>query len=264
MSNQGVPARATLHDMQRVSPTFDDDASDEPVRPAGLVVTVVGPDASGKTTLANALCRHFVHAGFEAQVLHLGQPRGSLGTRALRLALMIARKLLRLARGETSMDGVETRYPRLQAGLDLLLAQERLMLARRCQRLARDGVIVMADRYPSATAGSATGPRPLRGKSPVSQILWKVQCARYERVPRPNALVRLRVTVEEAIRRNAERPTPKEESAIRASHAAPEQEFIEGVPEMLLDATLTPSELVTEIVRTIGPLAAADRLQGLT
>ncbi len=217
--------------MEGESATLGEDASLEPVRPTGLVVTVVGPDASGKTTLVNALCRHFVQAGSEAQVLHLGQPRGLLGTRAVRLALMIARKLLRLARGETSMDGVETRYPRLQAGLDLVLAQERLMLARHCQRLARDGVIVMADRYPSVTVGSATGPRPPRGKSPVSQFLWKVQCARYQRVPRPSVLVRLRVTVEEAVRRNAERPTPKEESAIRASHAAPEQECIEGGPK---------------------------------
>ena len=146
----------------------------------------------------------------------------------------------------------KTRYPRLQAGLDLVLAQERLMLARRCQQLARDGVIVMADRYPSAMTGSATGPRPPRGKSRVSQFLWKIQRARYERVPRPSVLVRLRVTVEEAVRRNAERPSPKEESAIRASHAAPEHECIEGVPEVLLDAACTPSELVAEVVRAIG------------
>lgn len=228
-----------------------------------LVIAVVGPDASGKTTLANALCQHFARAGHKARVLHLGQPRGTLGTRTVRLALMFARKLLRIARGEISLDGVGSHYPRLQSGLDLVLAQERLKLARHCQRLAREGVFVIADRYPSATVGSATGPRPLRGASRLTRLLWNAQHATYLRVPGPSVLVRLRVSVEEAVRRNAERTVRKDESDIRASHAAPEQERLEAVPEVLLDASCSPPQLVTEVVRSIGPLMSTNRLRGL-
>jgi thymidylate kinase len=218
----------------------------------GLVIGLIGPDASGKTTLATAIHKHFVDSGCPSQVMHLGSPRGSRLTRLARLAMLITRKFLRIVAGDNELGGVEVHYPRLQSGLDLVLAYERLILARRCHRLARQGVVVVADRYPCATVGSTTGPQPVRGEAHTSRLLWAQQLALYERIPRPTLVVCLRLPIEDTVRRNAARLAPKAESVIRASHAAAKLVCFEGVPELVLDSTRAPEQLLADVIHTFG------------
>jgi len=222
----------------------------------GLVIALVGPDAAGKTTLANSLHQYFLACGRPSRIFHLGLPRGSRLTRLMRLALRGARKVVRVMAPESRTAGDEDRYPRLQSAFDLVLAYERLTLARRCHRLARRGECVVADRYPCAAVGSATGPQPARDASITSRMLSAQQIALYKRVPKPTLMVRLRVPVEETVRRNAARPLPKDESLVRASHAADGRARFEGVPVLALDSAQPPAELLAELIRAANLIQA--------
>src|SRR5690606_25040151 len=91
--------------------------------PGGAVIAIIGPDGSGKSTLAREMVERL---GPSATSEHLGgPPAGTWLTRHLRALIRAVRKVPRALRRETSLEGVEQRYPTFQAMLDICTALDR-------------------------------------------------------------------------------------------------------------------------------------------
>lgn len=91
------------------------------------------------------------------------------------------------------------------------LAWDRHRLLVRARRWAAGGFIVLCDRYPSDELGAMDSPRLRESQAKGGFIAtlhnWLVQAERqlYREIPAPDTVLRLRVSVETAKRRNRER-----------------------------------------------------------
>lgn len=212
----------------------------------GAVIALVGPDASGKTTLSRALTARFGETRPVAS-LHLGgPPRGTWLTRWPRVAVEAARKIVRVFHGDRSFTGIAQRYPVFQAALDLLTALDRRMLVRRCHRLAARGTLVFTDRYPGRDRGAASGPRLLRRGPAPARALRSLELRVYRSLPVPHLVLTLRAPVELTVRRNAVRERPKPVGVIRRSHRRAELLAFPGATEATIDGAAPVDAMVAD------------------
>lgn len=202
----------------------------------GILVAVVGPDASGKSTFVNALAAKIAKSR-EVVQCHFGLPPGQRWTGVCRWILRASRKGFALLSGHRSAVGRGATYPHFEAAFDVLRAVDRLQLSARCRKQADAGVIVITDRYPGRMVGSANGPRAKPRAGWALAVLRRVEVRIYERVPSPDVIIRLSVPVDEAIRRNASRDVPKSEERIIESRRESEAVEFAGVPEIELVST---------------------------
>jgi thymidylate kinase len=178
---------------------------------SGRVVAVVGADGSGKSTLTRALAESFS----DREVVHLYLGSGNGPMSLLRWPLAQARRLALGASGSGDRrDAVKEHAPRaLEASRSiwaLALAQEKRAKLRRARRAARQGALVVCDRYPQAQVpGVIDG--PLLDAWLSSSSRWRQRLARWERKPyerahasQPDLVIRLRVDDETAAGRRPE------------------------------------------------------------
>ena len=199
---------------------------------AGVVVAVIGPDAAGKTAIAAGLSEAL---GAQRRVIsmHLGTPPETLASRPLRLASRVLHRLSATDAGQSSRTGRAALYLRA-----LALAVSRRAAVGRAHKLAVRGLLVITDRYPGREPGSASGPSIApAATSRLGGALARLERSLYRRMPPPHVVVRVRVPVDECMRRNATRATPKAEATIRASHRAAELVRFPGVAELDADNT---------------------------
>lgn len=216
-----------------------------------MVIAIIGPDASGKTTILSRLIPHFSR-DHSVEMITMGWPPPTWSTRSARLILLSVRKFVSLIGGEASPIGRESDYPHIQSLLDLLVAMERRTLALRSHKKSRLGSVLFSDRYSCPVPGSASGPNPHpRASGRFCHLIYKYECKVYESIPRPHLVIRTKVPAAIALSRNASRASPKPDAVILASQIAADRLRFPDVPEVQVDATMSVQEIVSNLIGKI-------------
>lgn len=180
----------------------------------GAVIAIVGPEATGKSTLAGDLAR-WLGSTFQVHEAHLGKPPPTPLTWLPSLALPLLRRIARGHRTDAfpaAQDGA-SRPSWLFAVRCLITALERRNLAWRLHMQAANGHLVICDRYPSAQVGAMDSARlPENQASGWRSIVANWEQRLYRQVPPPDVVLELTVAPEIAVRRNRERSKPGKES----------------------------------------------------
>jgi thymidylate kinase len=178
----------------------------------GAIIALVGPKASGKSTLGGRLARTF-GKHLDVRPVHVGKPPATWLTLLPRAAIPLARKVFP---GERS--GEYEKLERLAAGsfsllyvLNMtMLAHDRRALLERCAGIAASGAIVVTDRFPSKTDGAIDGSRfddaSLAACPPgLKRWLMLRERALYLDLPEPDLVIRLQVPPALAVTRDKQR-----------------------------------------------------------
>jgi PST family polysaccharide transporter len=188
----------------------------------GAVIAIVGPDASGKSTMVAETAR-WLRGVFRVQTAHLGKPPSAWLTLVPNLLLRLLRIVtpqLRTSRQDAAAEanGRPVRRGLLYHVRAVMLAWDRRALARRLARKAARGWIVVCDRYPSAVVGTADGarlPAPVLDgeRNRLRAYLARLENRLYSEVPAPTVVVQLTAPLAVAVHRNEERQKRGKESA---------------------------------------------------
>jgi thymidylate kinase len=199
------------------------------LRAGGAIIALVGPEATGKSTLAEE-CRRWLGGVFAVKVIHAGKPPSTWLTAPMNKALPLIRRLLPGLRTSRLEGHVSTNRPTgspsASGGLPALIyalravsvAWDRRQLLVKARRSAAHGDIIICDRYPSETIGTMDSPR-LRECSAQTGIgpaihnwLARLEHRLYEQIPPPDIVLQLNVSLETAKQRNRERIKADKES----------------------------------------------------
>ena len=165
---------------------------------AGTIIALIGPDGVGKSTQSADLARHFGQR-LASCPIYLGSNDGSW--MRLRRKLAVPRKQRSADRPSPSSDPLrrvsERRFMHAHASAlwRLVIALQRLRALSKALRLARSGVIVIADRWPQILEpGLLDGPSvqpPAR--YPFAQALWRAEQRIYRALAshRPGLMIHL-------------------------------------------------------------------------
>jgi hypothetical protein len=176
----------------------------------GLIIAVVGPKASGKSTLSAELVRR-LGKHLDVRRVHAGKPPVTLVTILPRLMTPLARAIFpgeRTGEYEKPERRSQASYSLLHIFRMVLLAYDRRALLRRCWRDAASGALVVADRYPSVTIGAIDSRRfdddaVIACGSALKRWLMRREQALCASLPRPGLVLRLAVCQAAAVRRDA-------------------------------------------------------------
>ena len=182
------------------------------IQTGGMIVALVGPKATGKSTLTSELARVFGHH-LDVVRLHVGKPPPTALTWIAHMLVPVARWVCPgEASGayECSERRSEKRYSLLFVLRAALLAHDRRILLRRAQRNSVSGALVICDRYPAKTVGAIDSSyfddtAIERCHSHLKRWLMLQERSIYQSLPRPNLVIRLIAPIETAILRDSER-----------------------------------------------------------
>ena len=228
----------------------------------GLVVAVVGPKATGKSTIIAGLRKRF-GAEFRCRELHVGKPRPTLRTLIPWMTLPLARRFRPSERTSSYEarddvpDGARegASYSWIFLVRRACLAFERRRAVGRAHIAAGRGCLVLCDRYPTRTPRRPDSPRFSRAdiqreSSRFKRYLMTLERDLYAKIPDPDRVIRLHASPDVAARRDASRDKPggPDEAAVRRRHAlgAPEfpgVEVIDVTTECDLDRALAEAAL---------------------
>lgn len=188
----------------------------------GMVIAFVGPEATGKSTLVSE-SKKWLSQTFAVNSVHAGKPPSSWITAPINMVLPLTRQLwprLRSSRleGHVSDSDREETLPKLTGLSGIIyalrsvsLAWDRRQLLIRARRLAARGEIVICDRYPSETVGAMDSPRLQENRSTggllgiIFNSFAHLESQLYTEIPPPDIVLKLKVSVETAKKRNQER-----------------------------------------------------------
>jgi thymidylate kinase len=236
----------------------------------GKIIAVIGPEASGKSTITESL-RNWLGEHIDTRMVHAGNPPSTSLSFVPNLLLPWLRKLLPQSRpsairGETGnpaasvSESTERRpvaklLPALRAAI---LAYDRFRLLTAAFRQAARGAIVICDRYPTREL-RAIDSRQLDAADPPIKRSWckqrlaKCESFFYLGIPQPDLVIRLTVPVDEAIRRNRERnkPNAEGEGYVRMRHAQAAQLRYPLSETITFDTGVPFDELIISIKRAV-------------
>ena len=198
----------------------------------GAVIAIVGPEATGKSTLLTEM-KSWLGEHFAVNQIHAGKPKSTLFTFLPNLLVPALRFFLpsyRSSRLETErafeerVQSLPKVYPLISAIRSVLLAYDRRALLARAFARSSNGGIVLCDRYPSLSPGSPDGPQlsqfPISEENyPIQYRLSRIEKQIYEEIPPPDLVILLTVPVEVAIIRNRNRGKFEPEDFVRLRHA---------------------------------------------
>lgn len=195
----------------------------------GVVIAIVGPEATGKSTMVTEIGR-WLSKVFMVKIIHAGKPPSSWLTFPVNVVLPTIRNLipqLRSVRLEGHLSPKKAAESLSQpkgpsllvyAFRAVLLAWDRRQLLVKARRSAAKGKIIISDRYPSNIIGAVDSPR-LEEKSNEKGILYffynklaRLESQLYQQIPPPDIVVKLKVSVDTAKQRNRDRYKPGKES----------------------------------------------------
>ncbi len=168
------------------------------------VITVVGCDGSGKSTLTSDLMTHLAQQR-QVEWLYLGQSSGNIGEWIKNLPLIGAAFGRYLVRKAERAHSKEASSPdTLTALVIFLLSVWRAHKFRRMLKLSRRGVLVIADRYPQAEVSGfyfdGQGLNSANAQSWLARQLLKQETRLYQWMSShlPTLLIRLNIDAETA------------------------------------------------------------------
>ena len=178
----------------------------------GLIVALVGPKATGKSTLANELARRL---GKHLKVVrvHAGKPPSSLLSWLPNLLVPLARKMFpheRLSEYEAPERRARRDYSLFYVTRMTLLAYDRRRLLRRALRQAAAGAIVISDRFPTKMTGAIDsscfdGAAIDNCKNGLKRWLMGWERKLYSEMPAPDIVLKLEAPIDTALARDASR-----------------------------------------------------------
>jgi thymidylate kinase len=212
----------------------------------GSVIAFVGADATGKSTLVTETKRWLMKV-FAVQKVHVGKPPSAFLTMPFNLSLALAGRLSpklkrkhaqsRLQDRKSSKTDNKKQTSLLFAIRALSLAWDRYRLLCKVDRARASGEIIICDRYPSQQTGAMDSPRL---EEHINENGFKIaifnrlaRCERkiYQKMPLPDIVIKLTVSLEIAKIRNAERKKGDKDSDefIEVRHRNAHNWFKEGI-----------------------------------
>ncbi|MDD5454552.1 MAG: hypothetical protein PHW62_03540, partial [Candidatus Ratteibacteria bacterium] len=192
----------------------------------GFIIAFIGPDASGKSTLAGET-KEWLGQNFSVYLFHIGKPTPTLLTIIPNIVLKAVKKFL----PKRKKNNIETlKLKNKKNGLvlfihvlrNLLLAFDRFHLLKKTQQLAQKGNIVICDRYPTSQTGAMDSPRlapaDFNNVPLVIKKLIDMENKIYIKILPPDLAISLKVPLELAIDRNLSRKNKEIESYLRTRH----------------------------------------------
>ncbi len=244
------------------------------LRAGGMVISFVGPEATGKSTLVSE-SKKWLGQAFAIRAIHAGKPPSSWITAPVNLVLPWVRSILprlRTSRLEGHVfvdDGVLT-PPKIEGLSGLVyalrsvgLAWDRRQLLVKARYLAANGEIIICDRYPSETIGAMDSPRLQENAIKEGTIgivynwLAHLEQRFYKQIPPPDAVLQLKVSVETAKRRNQERiKIGKETDAyLESRHRQSREWHMSGTKYIsVIDTELPLKETILNVKKSIWEL----------
>ena len=190
------------------------------LKSGGAVITFVGADATGKSTLVSETAR-WLGKVFAVRKVHVGKPPTSLLTIIFNITLPLVRRLLpQLRRSQIQIQQNDTKSAQkservasspLYGLRALTLAWDRYRLLRKVAKSKTNGELVICDRYPSELSGAMDSPRleVQSGKSGMKirifNWLARKESELYKRMAPPDIAVKLSVSLVVAKKRNQDR-----------------------------------------------------------
>jgi thymidylate kinase len=226
----------------------------------GMIVALVGPKATGKSTIGRTLATRL---GQHLDVIrvHAGKPRATPLTLLPRLFLPTARFLLLKERSgeyEKPERRQEGRYSLVYIVRMTLLAYDRRKLVGRALRAATAGSIVITDRYPSESAGAIDSScfdeaAVAKCNSPLKRWLMNQERALYKGLPKPGLLIRLTAPIETTIERDARRLKQggPDAAAVRRRWELENRPEFRGTPEIRVDTNRPLDETIQTVVGAV-------------
>lgn len=163
-------------------------ATKRSLQPSGMVVALVGPDGTGKSTQTKRLSRMF-QTKFRCAELYLGSNRGGFVIRRTVARFRDARKLrLKQLNADARKANAERGSARAipAAAWRLVVALQRYLGVRKAIRLAASGAIVITDRWPqNVEPGILDGPSvPGPSTTGLRRLLSSMEMDIYRRMER--------------------------------------------------------------------------------
>jgi thymidylate kinase len=193
---------------------------DKVLKTGGAVIAFVGAEATGKSTLVGET-EKWLAQSFSTRVIHAGKPPSTLVTAAFNATLPLLRRIFprwRTTRQDSGLTEQDFSSPVSKGWGELLyairsvsLAWDRRQLLIQARYHASNGDIVICDRYPSENIGTMDSPRlqekdELEGhQGTLYNLLARLERHFYEEIPPPDVVLKLRVSMETAKRRNRDR-----------------------------------------------------------
>ncbi|MCI0400308.1 MAG: hypothetical protein L0Z68_03265 [Gammaproteobacteria bacterium] len=201
----------------------------------GAIIAIVGADATGKSTLVSETSR-WLGSFLAARSAHVGKPSSSWLTWPINKALSLVRRImpqLRYSRLEVQSRSTDPgTYEKANDKTSSLpyairavtLAWDRYQLLIKVRRAAANCEIVVCDRYPTETIGAMDSPRleehPDQAgiKALFYNWLARLEHRLYHRMPPPDVVLRLRVSLETAKQRNHARAGAEANDYLETRH----------------------------------------------
>lgn len=177
----------------------------------GLVIGVTGIDGSGKTTMLENL-RTDTKSFMTVKNIHMGKPLPKILSKAIEL--FYKNKKNTDEEKQTKCNNQESSIP---SGLyALLIAFYRLRRARQCMRYARQGCLVVTDRWPTQVRGKMDGPKVISKDdgSKAIRFMENFEKKLYQMMPSADVCFIFTVSLEVALKRNACRDVSEREDEL--------------------------------------------------
>jgi thymidylate kinase len=226
----------------------------------GVIVALVGPKASGKSTVSQALVTRL---GLHLDVLgiHAGKPPPTALTLLPRLLVPAARFLFAKERSgeyEKAERRRERRYSLLYVLRTTLLAYDRRRLLGRALRAATAGSVVISDRFPMESVGAIDSScfdeaTVAKCSSPLKRWLMNRERALYRGLPRPDLILCLEAPIETTIERDARRLKRggPDAAALRRRWKLESRLDSPGTPAIRIDTSRPLDETIRSVVGAV-------------
>jgi thymidylate kinase len=226
----------------------------------GKLIAFLGPEATGKSTLVYETSQ-WLGKSFQAKSAHLGKPPSTPLTILPNQFLPLGRRLFSRKKTTSTQSRPDERASTslIYAVRSVLLAWDRLALAKSLHHDVQKGAIVICDRYPSAHIGSMDSarldPKIIKSngkfKRRAFEFLGRLEGALYRKIPNPDSVIRLTVPLDVALERNRSRNKNEPAEWVEKRHKEVSVASFEGVAYTEIDTGGTLEDTILKAKKAV-------------